>query len=129
MMEWPRVAPAPVVIEHAGIFRDLCENPCQVRHVQHDRTGLIVLPHKRLANIARCLLERADNTTLARVLSEAPWREDAVNRHRLQGMLHQTNPPRRGRGESLLAIDETRCEHVGSLLDDGDRHDTHRDGT
>jgi hypothetical protein len=129
MMELPMVAPAPVVIEHAGIFRDLFENQCQFRHFQHYLTGLIVLPHKRMANIARCILESADKTNLSRFLSEAPWREDAVNRRRIQFMLHQTKPHRRGRRESLLAIDDTLCEHVGSLFDYVDRHYNHSDRT
>jgi hypothetical protein len=50
-MELPIVAPAPVVTDHAAIFRDLFENQCQFRHVQHDLTGLIVLPNKSLASI------------------------------------------------------------------------------
>jgi hypothetical protein len=50
-----------------------------VRPVQHYLTGLIVLPNNRMANIARCILDSADNTNLSRVLAEAPWREDAVN--------------------------------------------------
>ena len=43
-MELPILEPAPVVAEHAVVFRDLFENQCQFRHVQHDLTGLIVLP-------------------------------------------------------------------------------------
>ena len=42
----------------------------------------MVLPHKSLANIARCTLESADKTNLSRFLSEVPWPEDAVNRRR-----------------------------------------------
>jgi SRSO17 transposase len=106
-MELPIVVPAPVVAEHAGVFRDLCENPCQFRHFQHYLTGLIVLPNKSMANIARCTLESADNTNLSRFLSEAPWREDAVNHRRIRCMLQQTKPHRRRRRESLLAIDES----------------------
>jgi hypothetical protein len=94
-MELPSIAPAPVVTEHAAVFRDVLENQCQFRHFQHDLTGLIVLPHKSMAHLARCLLESADNTHLSRVLSEAPWREDAGNRRRLRFMLQQTNPHRR----------------------------------
>ena len=75
-MELPIVAPAPVVTDHAAVFRDLFENQCQFRHFQHYLTGLIVLPNKSLANIARCILESADKTNLSRFLSEAPWRED-----------------------------------------------------
>jgi hypothetical protein len=42
-MELPIVAPAPVVSDHAAVFRDLFENQCQFRHFQHSLTGLIVL--------------------------------------------------------------------------------------
>jgi hypothetical protein len=128
-MELPLIEPAPVVTEHAAVFRDLFENQCQFRHFQHYLTGLIVLPNKSLANIARCTLESADKTNLSRFLSEAPWREDAVNRRRIRFMLQETKPHRRYRRESLLAIDDTLCEHVGSLFDYVDRHYNHSDGT
>ena len=106
-MELPIVVPAPVVAEHAWVFRDLFENQCQFRHFQHYLTGLIVLPNKSMANIARCTLESADKTNLSRFLSEAPWREDAVNHRRIRFVLQQTKPHRRRRRESLLAIDES----------------------
>jgi DDE superfamily endonuclease len=123
------IEPAPVVTEHAVVFRDLLENQCQFRHFQHSLTGLIVLPNKRMAHIARCILESADKTTLSRFFSEAPGREDAVNRHRLRFMLQPTKPHRRRRREALLAIDDTRCKHGGSLFDYVDRHYNHRDVT
>jgi hypothetical protein len=128
-MELPIVAPAPVVSDHAAVFRDLFENQCQFRHFQHDLTGLIVLPNKSLANIARCILESADKTNLSRFLSEAPWREDAVNRRCIRFMLQQTASHRRRRRESVIVIDDTLCEHVGSLFDYVDRHYNHSDGT
>ena len=116
------VAPAPIVTAHAVVFRDLCENQCQFRHVQHDLTGLIVLPNKSLAHMGRCILDSADNTNLSRFLSEAPWREQEVNRRRIRFMRQQTTRPRRRRRDSLVVIDATRCDHV-------DRHDHHGDGT
>jgi DDE superfamily endonuclease len=128
-MELPIVAPAPVVTEHAAVFRDLFDNQCQFRHFQHYLTGLIVLPNKSLANIARCILESPDKTNLSRFLSEAPWREDTVNRRRIRFMLQQTAPHRRRRREALIAIDDTLCEHVGSLFDYVDRHYNHGEGT
>lgn len=128
-MELPIVAPAPVVTEHAAVFRDLFDNHCQFRHFQHDLTGLIVLPHKSLANIARCILDSADKTHLSRFLSEAPWREDEVNRRRIRFMLQQTTSHRQRHRDSIIAIDDTLCEHVGSLFDDVDRHYNHSDGT
>jgi hypothetical protein len=128
-MELPIIAPAPVVIEHAGIFRDLFENQCQFRHFQHYLTGLRVLPNTSMAHIARCILGSADKTNLSRFFSEAPWREDEVNRRRIRVLLHQTKPHRRRRRESLLALDDTLCEHMGSLFDYVDRHYNHSDGT
>jgi SRSO17 transposase len=129
VMELPIIEPAPVVTEHAAVFRDVFENQCQFRHFQHYLTGLIVLPNKSMANITRCILESPDKTNLSRFFAEAPWRADAINGRRLRFMLHQTKPHRRRRGESLLAIDDTLCEHVGSLFDYVDRHYNHSDGT
>jgi SRSO17 transposase len=126
-MELPIVAPAPVVADQAAVFRDLFENQCQFRHFQHYLTGLVVLPNKSLTNSARGILNSEDRPNLSRILAEAPWREDAVNRRRLRFMLQQTNPHRRR--ESLVAIDDTLCAHVGSLFDYVDRHDNHSDGT
>jgi DDE superfamily endonuclease len=128
-MEWPIVAPAPGVTDHAAVFRDLVDNQCQFRHFQHYVTGLIVLPNKSMANMARCLLDRADKTNLWRFLSEAPWRDEAVNRRRIGFMLQQTKSHCRRRRESLVVIDDTLCEHVGSLFDHVDRHYNHSDGT
>jgi hypothetical protein len=128
-MELPIVAPAPVIAEHAAVFRDVFDNQCQFRHFQHYLTGLIVLPNKSLANMARCLLDSADKTNLSRFFAEAPWREDAVNRRRVRYMLQQTKPHRSRRRESLVVLDDTLCEHVGSLFDHVDRHYNHGDGT
>jgi DDE superfamily endonuclease len=128
-MELPILAPAPVVIAHARVFRDLFDNQCQFRHFQYYLTGLIVLPNKSLANMARCIMESADKTNLSRFLAEAPWRADEVNRRRIRVMLQQTTPHRQRRRESIVAIDDTLCEHVGSLFDYVDRHYNHSDGT
>jgi hypothetical protein len=128
-MELPIIAPAPVVTDHTGVFRDLFDNQCQFRHFQYYLTGLIVLPNKSMASISRCLLDSADNTNLSRFLSEAPWREDAVNRRRIRFMLQQTTAHRQRRRESLVGIDDTLCDHVGSLFDHVERHYNHSDGT
>jgi SRSO17 transposase len=106
-MEWPIVGLAPVIAEHTAVFRDVCDNQCPFRHCQHDLTGLIVLPNKSLAHMARGILDSADNTNLSRFFAEAPWREEEVNRRRIRFMLQQTTPHRCRRRESLLALDES----------------------
>jgi hypothetical protein len=124
-MQLPIVAPAPIVASHAAIFRDLFENRCQFRHFQHDLTGLIVLDNKNLANITRCVLESADKTNLARFFSDAPWFQERVNDRRLTYLLPQTQAVRGPKADALLILDDTLCEHVGSLFDYLDRHSKH----
>mgnify|MGYP003624024219 CR=1 FL=1 len=128
-MQLPLVAPAPIVTAHADIFRDLFENRCQFRHFQHYLTGLIVLDNKSLANIARCVLESADKTNLSRFFSEAPWFQEQVNDRRLMYLLQQTKAVRGPKADGLLILDDTLCEHVGSLFDYVDRHYNHGDDT
>ena len=128
-MQLPIVAPAPIVTAHADIFRDLFENRCQFRHFQHYLTGLIVLDNKSLANITRCVLESADKTNLSRFFSEAPWFQDRVNDRRLTYLLQQTQAVRGPKADGALILDDTLCEHVGSLFDYVDRHYNHGDAT
>src|SRR6266446_1135909 len=128
-MQLPIVAPAPLVTAHADIFRDLFENRCQFRHFQNYLTGLIVLDNKSLANITRCVLESADKTNLSRFFSEAPWFQERVNDRRLTYLLQQTKGMRDPKANSALILDDTLCEHVGSLFDYVDRHYNHGDDT
>lgn len=128
-MQLPIVAPAPIVTAHADIFRDLFENRCQFRHFQHYLTGLIVLDNKSLANITRCVLDSADKTNLSRFFSEAPWFQDRVNDRRVAYLLQQTKAVRGPKADALLILDDTLCEHVGSLFDYVDRHYNHGDTT
>jgi SRSO17 transposase len=93
-----------------------CENQYQFRHFPYYLTGLIVLPNKSRAPMARCLLDSADKTNLSRVLSEAPWREDAIDRRRIRFMLQQATPHRRRRRESLIALDESPVRTRGESL-------------
>ena len=81
-MQLPIVAPAPIVAAHAGAFQDLFENRRQFQHFQNYLTGLMVLPNKSLANMARCGVESAGKTNLSRYFLEAAWVEE------------QGNPPR-----------------------------------
>jgi hypothetical protein len=124
-MQLPIVAPAPLVSAHADAFRDLFENRCQFHHFQNYLTGLIVLDNKSLANITRCVLERADKTNLSRFFSEAPWFQDRVNDRRLTYLLQHTQAVHGPKTDAVLILDDTLCEHVGSLFDYVDRHYNH----
>ncbi len=128
-MQLPIIAPAPLVLMHAHLFDGQFKNRCQLAHVQHYLTGLMVLSNKSLANIARCTLASADKSNLSRFFSESPWTESAVNAQRIDYMLAQTEPHRRGLADSALVFDDTLCEHVGDLFEYVDRHYNHADDT
>ncbi len=87
--------------------------------------GLIVLPNKSMANISRCILDSADKTNLSRFFSDAPWFEEAANERRLSSLVEQTAGHRPPATESCLALDDTLCEHGGSLFEYVDRHYDH----
>lgn len=123
----PIVTPAPVVTAHIEAFRDLFDNQCAFRHFQNYLTGLMVLENKSMANISRCILSSADKTNLSRFFSEAPWDEEATNNQRIRYMLEQTMSHRRSPEASCLVLDDTLCEHVGSLFEYVDRHYDHCD--
>jgi hypothetical protein len=126
-MQLPIVAPAPLVTVHAGVFRDLFENRCQFRHFQNYLTGLMVLPNKSMSNMVRCILDSADKTNLSRFFSEAPWFQEQINGRRLGYLRQETKPVRLSKDKSALVLDDTLCEHVGSLFEYIDRHYNHGD--
>src|SRR6266699_736630 len=128
-MQLPIVAPAPLVTAHADVFRDLFENRCQFHHFQNYLTGLIVLDNKSLTNITRCVLETADKTNLSRFFSEAPWLQEQINDRRIAYLLQQTKGVRSPKADAALILDDTLCEHVGSLFDYVDRHYNHGEDT
>ena len=127
-MQLPIVNVAPLVKEHSERFRKVFANSKQFRHFENYLTGLIVLENKSMANIARCILDSADKTNISRYLSEAPWRYERLNDERVSYMQLQTASYQRPASESVLAIDDTLCEHVGSLFDYVDNHYNHSNG-
>jgi SRSO17 transposase len=128
-MQLPIIAPAPLVIAHAAAFHDLFENRRQIQHFENYLTGLIVLPNKSMANIARCVVDSADKTNLSRFFSTAPWVQEQINDRRIRYLIQQTKPVRLAKDKSALILDDTLCEHVGSLFEYIDRHYNHGDDT
>ena len=127
-MQLPIVKPPPIVEEHSVEFEKLFKNSSQYEHFKNYLTGLIILENKSLANISRCILASADKTNLSRFFSEADWDEIEVNIERTAYMLEQTQKQRVSAKRSVVAIDDTLCEHVGSLFEYVDRHYNHGDG-
>lgn len=124
-MQLPIIQAAPVVERHAAAFRDLFENQRQYEHFKQYVTGLMVLDNKSLTHMAQSIVDSADKTNWSRFLSESPWAEAAVNERRIAYLLAQTKAKRRRSAESVLAIDDTLCEHVGTVFEYIDRHYNH----
>jgi len=128
-MQLPIIEPAPLVANHAEVFRDLFENRRQFQHFENYLTGLMVLPNKSMANIARCVVESSDKTNISRYFSKDRWFEEQVNDQRVRYMVQQTKAVRLAKELSVLLLDDTLCEHVGSLFEYIDRHYNHGDQT
>jgi len=127
-MQLPIVSVAPLVKEHSEIFRSVFANRKQLRHFENYVTGLMVLENKSMSNIARCIVDSADKTNISRYLSEAPWRAERLNDRRVSYMKTQTESYQRSAEESAVSIDDTLCEHVGSLFEYIDNHYNHGNG-
>ena len=128
-MQLPIVEPAPAVLEHSMAFRDLFDNRKQFQHFQNYVTALMVLDNKTMANISRCILDSADKTNVSRFFSKANWEQDQLNRRRLEYLLDQTELHRLPAAQSHLVLDDTLCEHVGSLFEHIARHYNHSANT
>lgn len=121
-MQLPIVKVAPIVTEHAEIFRTEFNNRRQFEHFLNYLTGLIALENKSMANIARCVLDSADKTNLSRFFSEAPWQAERINEKRVNYMIEQTARHQVSSQQSAIGLDDTLCEHVGTLFEYVDRH-------
>jgi hypothetical protein len=128
-MQLPIIAPAPLVAAHGEAFRDLFENRCQFQHFENYLTGLMVLPNKSMANIARCMLGSSDKTNVSRYFSTDRWSQDEINDRRIAYVLKQTKRVRLAKDHSALIVDDSLCEHVGSLFEYIDHHYNHGDNT
>jgi hypothetical protein len=128
-MRLPIVCPSPLVSEHSQVFRKYFNDKRQFRHFENYLTGLMVLEEKSLANISRCILDSAGKSNLSRFLSAAPWSSYQINETRIQYLQEKTESMRLEARESNLIIDDTLCEHVGSLFEHIDRHHNHSQQT
>ena len=79
--------------------------------------------------MARCILDSADKTNLSRFLSESDWSDEKVNDRRIEYLLERTQSVRKKSADSCLLLDDTLCEHVGSLFEYVDRHYNHGDNS
>lgn len=128
-MQLPIVQLPPIVTEHTPAFADLFKNKCQFQHFQNYLTGLMILENTTMANITRCIVDSADKTNLSRFFSEAEWSDVDVNMRRIAYMLAKTEKHRLSAEKSVMPLDDTLCEHVGSLFEYVDKHYNHADQT
>jgi hypothetical protein len=71
-MQFPVVAPTPIVTTQANIFWALFKHRYQFQHFQNDLMRLSSLHNKSLSRLTCCMLESADKTNLSHFFSDAP---------------------------------------------------------
>ncbi len=64
-------------------------------------------------------------SNLSRFFSQAPWSKEELTGQRIKYLLTQTVSHRLPAQKSYLLLDDTLCEHVGSLFEYVDRHYNH----
>jgi len=124
-MQLPLVKDAPIVSSFARNFKSVFQNNSQYQHFKDYLSGLIVLENKSLSNIARCTLDCCDKSNLSRFFSNEGWDTNQLNQKRIHWALKKTKPHGKSAQESCLLIDDTLCEHVGSLFEHIDIHYNH----
>jgi len=124
-MQLPLVQDVPIVRSFARNFKAVFPNHAQYEHFKDYLSGLIVLENKTLANIARCTLACCDKSNLSRFFSHEQWAALQLNQTRSVWALKKTKAQRKAAEESYVAIDDTLCEHVGSLFEYIDIHYNH----
>jgi len=124
-MRLPLVKDVSIVSSFARNFKAVFKNKAQYKHFKDYLSGLIVLENKSLTNISRCTLDCCDKSNLSRFLSNDNWSADQLNQKRIKWALKKTKAHRKSDKESCLAIDDTLCEHVGSLFEYIDLHYNH----
>jgi len=124
-MQLPLVKDVPIVRSFARNFKAVFPNQAQYEHFKEYLSGLIVLENKTLANIARCTLACCDKSNLSRFFSHEAWAASQLNQTRIVWALKKTKAQRKAVEASYLGIDDTLCEHVGSLFEHIDIHYNH----
>ena len=82
-----------------------------------------------MANIARCTIQSPDKTNVSRYFSTDRWMQDRINDRRVAYVLKRTKHVRLAKERSAMILDDTLCEHVGSLFEYIDHHYNHGDAT
>lgn len=75
------------------------------------------------------MVESSDKTNVSRYFSADRWLQEQVNHRRVAYVLQQTKRVRLKKEQSALILDDTLCEHVGSLFEYIDRHYNHGDNS
>ena len=95
-MQLPIVAYPSVVGSNSVYFRQLLSVPQRV-HFQRYLTGLMVSDNVTVTGINSLFVERKDQSTLNRFLTEAPWSEKELNEARIRLMRQKLLPSPSGR--------------------------------
>lgn len=88
-------------------------------HFKRYLTGLVVSQNKTIEGINQIFLERFDQSTLNRFLTQMNWSEKTLNDRRVEWL--ESDPQTRTRAKnSILSIDDTLTEKYGRKMPEAD---------
>ncbi len=113
----PTIVDFPTIVKDAlDIFGDLLTHEPARQQVAEYLTGLRGAERKNVSGINREFAITTDQSCLNRWLTTASWDEPALNDRRLEWL--QPDPKTRDRRRGGIAIDHTRVDHSGKLIED-----------
>jgi SRSO17 transposase len=113
----PTIVNFPTVVKDAlDVFGDLFAHEPERRHFAEYLTGLMIAEKKTVSGINREFVVTTDQSCLNRWLTEVSWDVKALNDRRLAWL--QGDPKTRYSSRGVIAIDKTRVDHTGKLIED-----------
>lgn len=108
----PIVRHPKVVREYAPYFKGMFSRP-QYKHFQEFLTGIIVSTNHTVTGINERFMERNDQSSLNRFLTESPWSEKDLNQLRLQMLQGKGMGWKRS---GCISIDDVLIEKTGKKI-------------
>jgi hypothetical protein len=99
-----------------AILGDLFTNAPARRHVAEDLTGLLLAAQQTVRGINRAVAVTTDQACLNRWLPEGAWDVTALHDRHLAWW--QGDPSPRDRARGVMAIEQTRGDQAGKLIED-----------
>jgi hypothetical protein len=113
----PTIVDFPTIVQEAlTVFGNVFDTEAARRHCAAYLTGLMIAERKTVSGINRAFALTTDQSCLNRWLTEVQWDVQTLHDRRLAWL--QQGPQTRYSSRGVSAIDNTRVDHEGKLIED-----------